>query len=261
MAEEITSNLQDMEEVETPVQEEMDLVTDLPDESIVRESAADLPDMAENGGLKRGREEEDDGDEGGTKKPNLEKSVEEERLHKLENEEVGGEDRGGEEVKKTVEVEEIRKEETDPAAGKVGPKAFVSSVEMFEYFHKLLHDWPTNLDINKYEHMVLMDLLKKGHADAVKKIGGGIQAFQVRYHPSWKSKCFFLLRNDGSVDDFSFRKCVDHILPLPDNMKVSSASPNGKKAWGQHNGGGGGGGRGGGGRGGRGGRGRGSRGR
>lgn len=105
--------------------------------------------------------------------------------------------------------------------------------------------------------MALIDLLKKGHSDAGKKIGEGIQAFQVRYHPSWKSKCFFLLRIDGSVDDFSFRKCVDHILPLPDNMKVSSAPSNGKKAWGQQKGRGGSHGHGGG----RGGRGRGNRGR
>ncbi|MCD7470151.1 hypothetical protein HAX54_009812 [Datura stramonium] len=29
-----------------------------------------------------------------------------------------------------------------------------------------------------------------------------------------------VLGGDGSVDDFSFRKCVDHILPLPENMQV-----------------------------------------
>ena len=70
--------------------------------------------------------------------------------------------------------------------------------------------------------MVLLDLLKKGHAEPDKKIGGGISAFQVRFHPMWKSKCFFLIRNDESSDDFSFRKCVDHILPLPEDMKVKS---------------------------------------
>lgn len=71
----------------------------------------------------------------------------------------------------------------------------------------------------QYEHMVFLDLLKKGHPEPEKKIGVGIHAFQVRYHPTFKSRCFFLLRDDESVDDFSFRKCVDHILPLPENMK------------------------------------------
>ncbi|KAL0909418.1 hypothetical protein M5K25_020288 [Dendrobium thyrsiflorum] len=264
MTEGIADAAQNIDEPEAQVPEDMDLVTGFPGESIATESAAVLPDIAdkasENGGVKRGREdEEDDEEKGATKKPNLERSVEEERLEELEAKEVGGEDREEEEVKETVEVEEVRKEEeTEPAAVNVGPKMFCSSVEMFDYFHKLLHDWPANLDINKYEHLALIDLLKKGHADAGKKIGEGVQAFQVRYHPAWKSRCFFIVRIDGSVDDFSFRKCVDHILPLPDNMKVPFASSNGKKAWGQQKVGGGGGGHG---RGGRGGRGRGSKGR
>ena len=67
---------------------------------------------------------------------------------------------------------------------------------------------------------MLVDLLKKGHLEPEKKIGEGIHAFQVRYHPQFKSRCFFLIREDESVDDFSFRKCVDHILPLPENMQV-----------------------------------------
>ncbi|MFS7899781.1 hypothetical protein Hanom_Chr00s078083g01792231 [Helianthus anomalus] len=71
-----------------------------------------------------------------------------------------------------------------------------------------------------YEHAMLLDLLKKGHLEAEKKIGAGIKTFQVRYHPQWKSRCFFLVREDESADDFSFRKCVDHILPLPENMTV-----------------------------------------
>lgn len=66
---------------------------------------------------------------------------------------------------------------------------------------------------------MLLDLLKKGHAEADRKIGVGVKSFQVRYHPMWKSRCFFLVRDDESCEDFSFRKCVDHILPLPENMK------------------------------------------
>lgn len=94
----------------------------------------------------------------------------------------------------------------------------------------------------QYEHMVLLDLIKKGHSEPDKKIGGGIKTFQIRTHPMWKSRCFFLVREDDTADDFSFRKCVDHILPLPENM-IPGANGNGH----------GGGGRGGGRRGGRGG--------
>lgn len=71
---------------------------------------------------------------------------------------------------------------------------------------------------------MLVELIKKGHAEPERKIGSGIKAFQVRYHPVYKSRCFFLLREDNSVDDFSFRKCVDHILPLPEDMKAKTGA-------------------------------------
>ncbi|KAK8587445.1 hypothetical protein V6N12_021938 [Hibiscus sabdariffa] len=105
-----------------------------------------------------------------------------------------------------------------------GGEEFGSSVEMFDYFYKLLHYWPTQFNLNKYEHMLMLELLKKGHEESDKKIGGGIKAFQIRFHPVWKSKCFFAIREDETLEDFSFRKCVDHILPLPDEMKKPDAN-------------------------------------
>ncbi|KAK9198620.1 hypothetical protein WN944_013806 [Citrus x changshan-huyou] len=128
------------------------------------------------------------------------------------------------EDEKSVEEERLEKKEVVNGSGRVklGPKEFGSSIEMFDYFYKFLHFWPPNLNVNKYEHMVLLDLLKKGHPEPDKKIGEGIQAFQVRYHPTYKSRCFFLIREDETADDFSFRKCVDHMLPLPEDMKVKS---------------------------------------
>ncbi|KAK6249973.1 hypothetical protein QQP08_011482 [Theobroma cacao] len=148
-----------------------------------------------NTNSKRGREEDCEENDDLSKKQKVEKSVEEERMEK-----------------------ESRSSESCPAH--LGPKEFGSSMEMFDYFYNLLHYWPTQLNLNKYEHMVLLDLLKKGHLEPGKKIGSGIRAFQIRNHPMWKSKCFFVIRDDETIDDFSFRKCVDHILPLPEEMKI-----------------------------------------
>ncbi|XP_022933555.1 protein EMBRYO DEFECTIVE 514-like [Cucurbita moschata] len=172
---------------------------------------------------KREREEEGADDHAGeAKKPKVEKSVEEERLEKVERDGKGEEEHG-------------------PVS--LGPKSFGSSVELFDYFYNFLHYWPANLNVNQYELMVLLDLIKKGHVEPDKKIGCGVRACQIRYHPMWKSKCFFLIREDGSADDFSFRKCVDHILPLPENLKTISDA-NRALGGGKHRGGG----RGGGGR-------------
>jgi hypothetical protein len=83
---------------------------------------------------KRLREEEVESkdDDVVSKKPKVdeEKSVEEQRLEKLEKNE---------------------NEEEKGATGAVnlGPKSFDSSLEMFHYFHKFLHAWPQNLNVNK----------------------------------------------------------------------------------------------------------------
>ncbi|KAG2301185.1 hypothetical protein Bca52824_029836 [Brassica carinata] len=179
-------------------------------------------------------------------KPDPITDTEVEAAEKREREQTEETEDGGESKKQKVEVEEEKPNGSDPV--KLGPKEFVTSVAMFDYFTKFMHFWPTDLDVNKYEHMVLLDLIKKGHTEPDNKIGGGIKAFQVRTHPMWKSRCFFLVREDDSADDFSYRKCVDHILPLPENMKTPGSNGNG------HGGGGRGGGRRGGRGGGRGGR-------
>ncbi|KAL3513179.1 hypothetical protein ACH5RR_025896 [Cinchona calisaya] len=169
-------------------------------------------DNSKGGGLKRAREEgAEDGDKiEEAKKMMADKSFEEERLGKTT-------EAGQEEEKKSGS-----EPEPEPESGPIslGPKTFKSSVEMYDYFYKFLHFWAPNVDVNKYERVMLLELLKKGHLEPVKKIGNGIRVFQVRYHPKFKSRCFFLTREDDSVDDFSFRKCVDHILPLPEDMLV-----------------------------------------
>ncbi|KAK7317255.1 hypothetical protein RJT34_01321 [Clitoria ternatea] len=192
-------------------------------------------EAGENGGepnQKRSREEEESNGDDVSKKQKVdeEKSVEEERLEKVEEqvekethkEEKKGEDEEEKEGEKEDGENEAKEEKEATGPVKLGHKTFVSSVEMFNYFCNFLHAWPQNLNVNKYEHNMLLELLKKGHAEPGRKIGGGIRAFQVRYHPNFKSKCFFVIREDNSVDDFSFRKCVDHILPLPEGMQTKS---------------------------------------
>ncbi|KAF9621215.1 hypothetical protein IFM89_016709 [Coptis chinensis] len=176
---------------------------------------------------------------------------------KRARDEVEEEEVNGKEVENDAKKQKVEEEGEKEVS--LGPKKFGSSVEMFNYFFKFVHYWPMNFDINKYEYMILLDLLRKGHPEPDKKIGAGISGFQIRVHPMWKSRCFFIIREDETVDDFSYRKCIDCILPLPEEMRVNSDA---NKALGGPGGRGGGhGGRGGGGRrGGRGrGRGRGSR--
>ncbi|XWS37350.1 hypothetical protein CRYUN_Cryun19dG0035300 [Craigia yunnanensis] len=177
-----------------PLTEDMDLET--LGSPVQNPDDGDDTNGVNNGGSNSKHRREEDDEESGevSKKQKVEKSLEEERLEKTPA--------------------------SESARVRLGPKEFGSSVEMFDYFYYLLHYWPTQLNLNKYEHMVLLDLLKKGHLEPDKKIGGGIKVIQIRNHPTWKSKCFFIIWNDETVDDFSFRKCVDHILPLPEEVKI-----------------------------------------
>ncbi|KAJ4872781.1 hypothetical protein Rs2_45556 [Raphanus sativus] len=109
--------------------------------------------------------------------PKGEMEVEAETAVKREREQTEEETEGaGGESKK----QKVGEEEKSKVPVKLGPKEFVSSVAMFDYFTKFMHFWPTDLDVNKYEQMVLLDLIKKGHSEPDKKIGGGIKAFQLQ---------------------------------------------------------------------------------
>ncbi|BAB11495.1 unnamed protein product [Arabidopsis thaliana] len=66
---------------------------------------------------------------------------------KREREETEEEENGGESKKQKVGEEE----KSGPV--KLGPKEFVTSVAMFDYFVKFLHFWPTDLDVNKVIHI------------------------------------------------------------------------------------------------------------
>ncbi|KAE8681354.1 hypothetical protein F3Y22_tig00111330pilonHSYRG00282 [Hibiscus syriacus] len=163
-----------------------------PDPATV-DSSSKIPNAGDdaNGDLKSKREREENGEETGdvSKKQKMEKSVEEERLeNKSELPESGP----------------VRLGSVQRSSG----RRWRCSITFPICF------------ITGYEHMVLLELLKKGHLEPERKIGGGIKAFQIQNHPVWKSKCFFVIRVDETVKDFSFRKCIDHILPLPDDLKI-----------------------------------------
>ncbi|KAJ7522625.1 hypothetical protein O6H91_18G020200 [Diphasiastrum complanatum] len=121
-------------------------------------------------------------------------------------------------------VEKPESKEVAPV--QLGPKVFQSGAQMFTFFYDLLHGWVVDYDLNKYETLVLSDLILKGHQEAEKKIGQGIKAFQVKKHPKWHSRCYYLVRTDGTLEDFSYRKCVNHLMPLPPDLFLPSGALN-----------------------------------
>ncbi len=45
------------------------------------------------------------------------------------------------------------------------------------------------------------------------QIGAGVRAIQIRPHEKMDSICFFVLRTDGSAEDFSYRKVSPRLSP------------------------------------------------
>lgn len=109
---------------------------------------------------------------------------------------------------------------------KLGSKVFNTREEMYSYFYHLLYGWKLDQNLDQHEFEVLNDLVTLSNPH---KVAGGIVAFQVRIHPDWQSRCYFLIRKDGSDDDFSFRKCVNTLMPLPENLFNRNCDLNLKK--------------------------------
>jgi Protein of unknown function (DUF3223) len=61
--------------------------------------------------------------------------------------------------------------------------------------------------VNDEDAADLADLLLR-HPEAVEKIGVGIDHSEVRLPPQFGHLCFWIIRTDESVTDFSFMTCV-----------------------------------------------------
>ncbi|XP_074583265.1 DNA-directed RNA polymerase IV subunit 1 isoform X1 [Curcuma longa] len=81
-------------------------------------------------------------------------------------------------------------------------------VDMGTSLREILHKYPNDGYLDEKDKSSLMEALKY-HPKSAEKIGSGIREIKVGHsnlHPS--SRCFILLRSDGTSEDFSYRKCV-----------------------------------------------------
>lgn len=120
---------------ESTIAAETTVAETIKDESTVSPLEMDVETLesdaaaAVNGGGKRERDEEVNGND--AKKP------------KVDDEE------------KSVEEERLEKEETKTGPVSLGFKKFETSVEMFDYFFKFLHFWPPHVNLNKVSFILI----------------------------------------------------------------------------------------------------------
>ena len=205
------------------------------------ETVVDVPPPSAEVGDKREREEEEP------------PAKEEEKKAKVESENGGEEevDPSASAAVMAEEAEVAEKKSPTWTPVKLGPKTFDTPEDAIKYISWLLNTVTMHQDLNDYERLVVEGMLRRGHEDAEKKIGeSGIKSIQVKVHQEHDSKCYYVVRNDGSRSDFSYRKCVEGCFPGWDksNASKSEYKPEGRGRHGgrgggrRHHGGGGGGG-------------------
>src|SRR5882757_391971 len=76
----------------------------------------------------------------------------------------------------------------------------------------ILYAYPIGARVTGEDSGFLLELLHN-HPNATEKIGCGIEAFEVRQETSI-SRCFYLVRTDGTAENFSYKKCLNSPTPL-----------------------------------------------
>lgn len=92
---------------------------------------------------------------------------------------------------------------------------------------RILKEYPLNRRLSSEDKSTAMIALNF-HPKLKDKYGTGISDIKVGRHPDHKENCFFLVRTDGTEEDFSYRKCIDHAIDMvsPDKVKTRSKSNN-----------------------------------
>ncbi len=94
---------------------------------------------------------------------------------------------------------------------KVGPLSFATKGEASEYFRAILYRYKIGQRIPDSDATKL-DWLLERHSEAADKIGAGVDHFGVR-NAIYGTRCFEVVRVDGTATDFSFKNCVDGKAP------------------------------------------------
>lgn len=92
----------------------------------------------------------------------------------------------------------------------IGGTVFPSKKEASAYCTKLLARYNNGQTVSEQDSEFLTGLLKR-HPEAIQKIGVGVKRFFKDRAPEpdqYRSDCFWLEQQDGTIVDFSFKTCV-----------------------------------------------------
>lgn len=91
----------------------------------------------------------------------------------------------------------------------IGGIYFTTEGKALTHYQAMLRRYVNGQTINEEDSGFLIDGLKR-HPRAAEKIGCGVRRFfkNPAPKPNYGKSCFWIERNDGSTEKFSFQKCV-----------------------------------------------------
>ncbi|MCS3444985.1 DCL family protein [Bradyrhizobium elkanii] len=93
----------------------------------------------------------------------------------------------------------------------IGSLAFPTQQKALLHCKNILSEYGPDEWVSEEDALFLSELLKR-HPDAAAKIGNGIHHFEVMRASEFNTKCFAIVRRDGSRIDFSYKVCVNPSL-------------------------------------------------
>ena len=87
----------------------------------------------------------------------------------------------------------------------IGDETFATQGEARERFRAILYKYRLNQSVDDADDQFLRAALVR-HPDAAEKVGPGVKQFEVR-SADYGTRCFWVVRLDGTVERFSFKEC------------------------------------------------------
>lgn len=92
-----------------------------------------------------------------------------------------------------------------------GGLSFPTKSSAYEHFRQMLYSHQVGSSIPEPDTTELMWLLER-HPEVDDKLGCGVDHFSVR-DALYGTRCFEIVRKDGSTTDFSFKSCIEGRRP------------------------------------------------
>jgi len=89
----------------------------------------------------------------------------------------------------------------------IGEHCFKTKTEAIEFYKDILNSYSEGEELISVDFENVFNLLKH-HPNSKEKIGNGLEKIIVK-NGEYKLNCFHLVRLDGSIEDFSYRKCIN----------------------------------------------------